>query len=189
MITVIAPSHNEPKSKCLIIDSMLNQKDPVWKLIIFNNGPNYDMKTWVESFGDSRITYEESDTDSGMWGTKNRQAAIAYLVDTPYLVNSSVQDQYLPNFTQQLNDFIMSGADLITWQAISHLFNYSILSGEIAFGHLDWGQWCVKTEYIKQTGIIRPSEFCSDWYTIQEIIKNKSVKNHKKIDKILTIHH
>jgi len=184
-ITFIACAHNEEFYNSPFIDSMLAQTNPNWKAIIYNNGPITDTMYTVD---DPRISYERSPIDTGNWGTANRASAIKYLVDTEYVVNTSIQDYYLPCTVQLIADAITAGADMIHWQAISHLFNYNVISGEIAFGHLDWGQWTIKTEYIKQTGIVSGEQFCSDFYTIQEIIRKGLIKKSYKVDKILTIH-
>ncbi len=189
LITIVAPSHNEPRHLCPFVESMLAQKDTSWKAIIFNNGPSTDMKEWIEGYKDSRLVYEESITDTGSWGTVNRQTAITHLVDTPYIINSSIQDYYLPNTIGELNNIINnSSPDMITWQAINHLFRYSVLTGEVAFGHLDWGQFCVKTEHIRKTGIVAKEQFTADWQTVQTMIKEGYIRSVQKLDKILTIH-
>jgi glycosyltransferase involved in cell wall biosynthesis len=176
-ITFILTRHNESMVNMPCIDSIRAQKNPLWKMIVFNNGKSPDPL----SYDDSRITYIESDRDTGAWGTANRQYAIDHLVDTPYIVNTSVQDYYLPCTVDLINEYAAQGVDLIHWQAINHLFRYSVLNGEIAWGQVDWGQFAIKTNII-------PSEFCSDWFTLQACLQSGLVNNIHKIDKILTIH-
>lgn len=186
MITLIATSFNEKKYNCPIVDSMLNQSNKDWKLIVYNNGPNAEMYDWIKSYNDERITYTESIVNTGNWGTANRQDSLDRIVTTPFVIQTSIQDYYLPNAIEEITNSIKSGADFIHYQAINHLFRYNVLSGEIAFGHLDWGQVCTKTEYMKKTGIVKKNEFCSDWYTFQEVLK--LCKRVQKINSIITIH-
>lgn len=189
MITTIAPSFNEQRYKAPLIESLLNQSNSNWECIVFNNGPcTSGIKEWIESYKDSRLRYRESVTNTGKWGCENRDKAVKQLVTTPYTINTSIQDYYLPNAIQEITEMIATGADLICWQAINHLFRYGVINGEIAFGHIDWGQWCVRTEYIKSTGIVQKDKFAGDWHTLQAIIQKGLIKNHKKIDKVLTIH-
>ena len=131
-ILFIAPAHNEQEHQCLLINSLLNQAEGNWKCVIYHNGPNQYMKNQVESIGDTRITYMESVSDTGMWGCKNRQHAID-ICDTEYIINTSVQDYYTPNTVQEITRALESGADIVHWQAINHLFRYSVLSREIAY--------------------------------------------------------
>lgn len=189
LITFIAPACNEEKNNRIFVESMLGQRDSNWKAVIFHNGPNEEMKEGIESYKDTRLVYEESDMNTGMWGTQNRQMALTYIVDTPYVINTSIQDYWLQHAVSELNHVIaMAQPDLITWQAINHLFRYSILTGEIAHGHCDWGQWCTKTEYLKKIGIQKGNEFSSDWFTLQAVVQSGQIKNAQKLDKILTIH-
>lgn len=187
-ITFIVPAFKEVVHNAPFVHSILAQRDPNWKAIIFHNGPNPEMKEWIEGYKDKRLTYEESDTDTGMWGCNNRQMAITHIVDTPYVINTSIQDYWLQHAVAELNVVCAGGPDMITWQAMNHLFRYGILTGEIAYGHVDWGQVCVKTEYIKKTGIVKPDQFSSDWFTIQALINSGQIKNVNKLDKVLTIH-
>ncbi len=186
MITFVATAHNERQCQCPIIDSLLAQSCPDWKLIVYHNGPNPEMHQWITGCGDSRITYTESPVDNGNWGTYNRKDALERLVSTPYITNTSIQDYYLPNAVAEIIKATNAGTEFIHWQAINHLFNYNVLSGEIAFGHLDWGQVCVKTELLKKAGIQKLTEFCSDWFTFQAVLR--LCKKIHKVDKILTIH-
>lgn len=189
LITLVAPACGELKHNCPFVESMLAQRDPNWKAIIFHNGPNPEMKEWVESYKDNRLVYEESELNTGMWGTQNRQTALTYMVDTPYVIQTSVQDYWLQNAMAELNNVIAaSQPDMITWQAINHLFRYGILTGEVAFGHCDWGQFCTKTEYAKKVGIQKMDQFTSDWHTIQGLVQSGLIKNAQKLDRILTIH-
>lgn len=188
-ITFIAPAHNEGLYNRQLVNSLLAQTDSNWKCIVYHNGPNEDMKEWVESYKDSRINYEQSDMDTGQWGTQNRQTALTYIVDTPYVINTSIQDIYLPNAVAELNTILQhTDADMISWQAINHLFRYSVLSGEVAYGHIDWGQWCIRTSILKKVGIVKGNEFSSDWHTLQAVIATGELRMVQKLDKILTIH-
>jgi glycosyltransferase involved in cell wall biosynthesis len=188
MITFIATSHGESAQYRPFIDSILAQKDTNWKAIVYNNGSNPQLKEWVEAIGDTRLSYVESTKDTGQWGTINRADAIQRLVDTEYVVNTSVQDYYTQNTVQELNKAIQEGHDLISWRGINHLFSFCEVNGELAFGMIDWGQWCVKTDYIRKTGIVNGREFASDWFTLKAIIDSRQIKNYKKINSILHIH-
>lgn len=187
MITFVAPAFNEVQHKCPLINSLLSQKDDKWECIVYHNGPNQPMKVWIESFRDSRLRYRESATNTGQWGCLNRQDAISK-VTTPYIINTSIQDYYTPNAVQDIMMAVEQSVDLIHWQAINHLFNYNIISGEIAFGHIDWGQWCTRTEYLKRTGIVKPAEFTSDWQTLQAILQQGLVQRVHKINLPLCLH-
>jgi|ERR1035437_8467032 hypothetical protein len=187
MITFIAVAHLEPMQACPLVESLLNQTCENWKLLVYHNGPNKSMQQWIESYGDKRIMYRESPVDTGKWGTANRDHAIRELVDTEFLINTSIQDYYLPCAVQEITQEL-STADLVHWQGINHLFNYNIVNGEIAFAQIDWGQWCIRTSMIRHIGVVMGEQFSSDWLTLQEVIKrNRGIKT-KKVNQVLTIH-
>jgi len=184
LLTIIATAHNEDRTHSPLMDSMLAQTDKNWKLIVCNNGPR--LLDWGQPV-DSRISYVHSDKDTAMWGCRNRQEAIDYRVNTGYVLNTSVQDYYLPCFIQEVNDILKDKTvDIVHWQAINHLFRYNVLNGEFAWGHIDWGQWCCRTEHIKKTGIVQPDNFSGDFHTLQAV--RKYARKTHKLDKILTIH-
>lgn len=188
LITFVAPAFNEHRYNAPLVDSLMAQKDSNWNCIVYNNGPNPVMREWIDGYKDKRLLYWESAVNSGNWGCANRESAVKGLISTPYCINTSVQDYYIQDSVSTINKLLEQGADFVHWQGINHLFRYQIINGEIAWGHIDWGQWCVKTEYIKQTGIVHPENFSGDWHTLQEIISKGLIKNPVKIDRVLTIH-
>jgi DNA-binding transcriptional ArsR family regulator len=188
MITFIATAHNESRHDSPFVDSMLNQKSKEWKAIIFHNGPNPKMKEWIESYNNPQLEYYESAHDTGNWGTFNREQAVMHLVDTSYVINTSIQDYYLPCAVGDITEIIKEDVDFLSWPAINHLYRYYPINGELANGHIDWGQFCVKTSIIKSTGIVGKDKFNGDWLTIHAILHSRLLKKVKKLDKIITIH-
>lgn len=188
LIYIIAPAKGENRHNRPLVESLLNQSSNLWKCIIYHNGPNEEMGQWIKSYNDSRLIYKESAADTGQWGCKNRQDAIQNIVDGPYVINTSIQDYYIPCAIKEIQGALSAGADMVHWQAINHLFRYNTINGEIAWGHIDWGQWCVRTEYIRQTGIVHPENFSGDWHTLQGIIQKGLIKKIIKLDRTLTIH-
>src|SRR4051812_5913354 len=111
MVTFIAPAFNEKSEAYIFIGAMLCQSNPNWKAIIYHNGPNKWLRYFVDSFADPRFIYKESETNTGAWGTYNRIDALNNLVDTEYIVQTSIQDYWLPNAVETIaehlgNDFI-----------------------------------------------------------------------------------
>src|SRR5262252_8011351 len=111
MVTFVAPAFNEKYACYNFIGSMLNQQSPDWKAIIYHNGPNNWLKYFVSSFQDPRLVYKESATNNGAWGTYIRIDALNNMVDTEFIVQTSIQDYWLPNAVEQIiankdNDFI-----------------------------------------------------------------------------------
>lgn len=185
-ITIVVCAHQEKGYECPLVDAMLNQTNPNWHLLVYHNGENKGMKEWIQGYDDERITYTESLMDTGQWGTNNRIDALERLVDTDWICNTSIQDYVVPTFIEQISKH-KDTADFISWRALNHLFNYGETNGEVAFAHIDWGQWATKTILLQKSEIQQPSQFSSDWFTVEKLYKT-SIRKPVKVDKILCIH-
>jgi len=188
-ITFVACAHNEVRHNRPFIDSILNQIDPNWTAIIYHNGPNQEMKDYVSSYNDERLVYMESDTDEGNWGTANRQRAID-ICTTPWIVQSSIQDYWLPQAVKYINECIeQNRPQIIVWDSINHLVGPCLkLDGQLAWSKCDWGQFALRTPIAKQVGIQRGDVYCGDWAFVSDVLKSGSIKKSMKIGAILTIH-
>lgn len=205
MVTFIAPSFREETEAYVFIGAMLNQHNPNWKAIIYNNGPNpwlqlavadaqdtrysFDpfLKSLVASIKDPRIVYVESPENSGAWGCHNRMDAVRNMVDTDFVVQTSIQDYWLPNTVDEIAAHRQH--DFIYWNSINHLAGYDrILDSMPVTNYIDWGNFAVRTDIAKQVGIRQPNAFTADGIFVQDCIKEGLIKNPKKIHKLLTIH-
>lgn len=187
MVTFIAPAFNEKYDPFMFIGSMLGQQNPAWKAIIYHNGPNPVLKQLIEFFSDPRLVYMESETDTGAWGTYNRMDAISKLVDCPFVVQTSIQDYWLPNAVDSILEH--PDQDFIYWNSINHLVGYhNILDCQPVINHIDWGNFAIKTDIAKQVGINHPTEFTADGLFVKDCMESGLVKNIVKLEKILTIH-
>lgn len=205
MVTFVATSFEEEFDPYVFIGSMLCQKNRNWKAIIYNNGPNpwmkqileeiqqprvrynHWLKTVIESFNDSRLIYLESELNTGGWGCYNRNDAINNLVDTEYVVQTSIQDYWLPNAVDDI--LAQSGNDFIYWDSINHLSGYqNILHAMPVMRYIDWGNFAIKTSIAKQIGINSPEAFNADWFFVRDCIAEGLIVKSKKLNQILTIH-
>lgn len=185
MITFIAPAYNEDTKVIPFISSMLAQKDPRWKAIIYHNGINHQMRSWINSFNDLRLIYQESMENTGSWGCFNRIEALKN-VDTEYVVQTSVQDYYTNNTVGDI--LSIPGTDIIYWNSIHHYFEMNILDCELEPARVDWGNFMVRTSVAQKVGINHPTEFMADWLFVKDCLDSGLVNSRIKINKILTIH-
>ena len=187
MVTFIAPAFNEKFDPFVFIGSMLCQQNRDWKAIIYHNGPNPWLKYIVENYADDRLVYKESIKDTGAWGTYNRIDALNNLVDTPLVVQTSIQDYWLPNAVESIVQ--SAHHDFIYWNSINHLAGYeNVLDCQPVPDHIDWGNFAIKTEIARQVGILHPTEFTADGLFVTDCMASGLVKNPIKLEKILTIH-
>ena len=188
MITFIAPAFNEENDPYVFIGSMLCQQNPNWKAIIYHNGPYTRLRYFVDSFGDKRLIYMQSSTNTGAWGCYNRIDAINNVVETEFVIQTSIQDYWLPNAVACILEEAKEH-DFIYWNSINHLAGYeNILDSEPKKDLIDWGNFAIKTSIAREVGIRQPEEFTADGLFVEDCMKSGLVLNPVKIKKVLTIH-
>lgn len=185
MITFVATAYKETIDAYQFISCLLLQTNPNWKCIIYCDEPNSYIKKCIETFDDSRISYKENIKATGFWGHYNRQEALYNLVNTEYVIQTSIQDYYTPNtvdlISQNINKY-----DFIFFNCIHNHRNHNILISEPKCTFIDWGSFVVKTEIARNIGYIIESA-TSDGLFVEECFKIKDLKSIK-IDKVLTVH-
>jgi hypothetical protein len=187
MLTFVAPAYLETHEPYVFIGSLLCQLNPNWKAIIYHNGPNPALQAIVESFGDKRLMYKESEANTGAWGTYNRIDAIKNLVDTPFIIQTSIQDYWLPNAVDSIS--IHTDQDFIYWNSINHLSGYAnILDCRPVVDHIDWGNFAIRTAIAQKVGINHPTEFTADGLFVKDCMESGLAKSMIKLEKVLTIH-
>ena len=102
MVTFVATAFEEKYESMAFIGSMLAQKDPRWKAIIYGNKYSEEIYNICQLINDNRITYKVAETNTGFWGCYNRRDAVYNMVDTDYVVQTSIQDYYLPNAVSEI---------------------------------------------------------------------------------------
>lgn len=187
MVTFIVPAFNEKIESYIFIGAMLCQTDPNWKAIIYHNGPNNWLKYFVSSFGDSRLIYRESPTNTEAWGTFNRIDALMNIVDTEFVVQTSIQDYWFPNTVACI--LANREEDFLYWDSINHLNGYDkVLESKPVIDYIDWGNFAIRTEIAKQVGINHPTEFTADGLFVTDCMNSGLVNRQLKLNRILTIH-
>ncbi len=204
MITFIATAYEEQFDPFVFIGSMLCQSNRNWKAIIYNNGPNpwlrqiiddaqsphyryfQSLKAFIGGFNDPRIIYKESSENRGAWGCYNRQHALDNLVDTEYVVQTSVQDYWLPNAVDEI--LSRQGHDFIFWNSIHHHLKHDVLDCKTEINHIDWGNFAIKSRLARQIGIRHPESFTADGQFVRDCFDEGLIEHQVKIEKILTIH-
>lgn len=185
MITFVATAYKESTESHIFICSLLLQTDPNWKCIIYCDGKNDYIRNLVNNFNDKRITLKESEENTGFWGHYNRKLSLDE-VDTEFLIQTSIQDYYLPNMVAEINN-CKNNYDMILFDCLHNHFDYKILNTRPIRCQVDWGTCVIRTEIAKKVGINHPESNICDGLFVEECIKHPSTRLFK-IDKILTIH-
>ncbi len=184
MITFIATAYKEKNEVYVFVNSLLLQTNLNWKLIIYCDEPNDFIESYIKEINDERITLIKNIKSKGFWGHYNRVEALN-LVDTDFVIQTSIQDYYIPITVNEL--LKCSNYDFVYFNALHNGFNYSILNSELRKCKIDWGSFMVKTRIAKEVGIKYPSSSICDGLYVEDLIKYNNLKIHK-INKLLTVH-
>lgn len=189
LITFIATAFNEPAHQCLFVDAMRNQTDKNFEAIVYHNGHSSLLSAYID--GIEEIEYEESDINTGMWGTVNRQTAIEEC-NTGYIIQTSVQDYWLPQAVEYINKLLSEQKpDILLWNSINHLVGpCQVLDAQLAWSKVDWGNFAIRTDIAKKVGIQHGDKYTADWLFIQDVMNSGLVDQSKiiKCQGIFTIH-
>lgn len=186
LITIVATAHKEGKWHRPFIHSMKAQADQNFWAEVIHNGPMDE--TWHT---DGNIDVSDTPTNTGNWGTANRQQAIEEC-DTEYIIQTSVQDYWLPQATEVINNILKEKKpDILLWNSINHLVGpCQVLDSQLAWSKVDWGNFAIRTEIAKKVGIQHGDKYTADWLFIQDVLNSGLVGKDKiiKCTAILTIH-
>jgi len=185
MITFISTSYKETYEAYLFISSLLLQTNKNWKCIIYNDGKNNFVKDVVTHFNDNRISYYESPISRGFWGHYSRIDALD-LVDTEFLIQTSIQDYYIPSAVDDILS-MSKISDIILFNSLHNHFRYKVLSCVPQINRVDWGSHAIRTDIAKKIGIRLPKSSTSDGYFVVDCMNYPGIRYHK-IEKVLTVH-
>lgn len=184
MITFVLLAHNEVNDPYVSLGSLLCQTNPNWKAIVFHNGINYDMHRMIVSLHDRRITYVETHANNGT-DTINRETAFRQLVNTEWVVSSSIQDYFLPKTVESILS-VADKSDFIHWNGINHLYHDNHIHNtkpEPTF--IDWSNMAIRTELAKQINLVHRFHQADGQFALSVMETNPRVV---KIDKCLVVH-
>ena len=88
------------------VQSILNQSDPNWRLVVVDDGyPDDTIPSWFESLKDERIEYQRNVKNLGANG--NFQKCLG-LLSAEYCLVMGADDFLEPNFVERINELISS---------------------------------------------------------------------------------
>lgn len=186
MITFVATAYKETYDAYQFISSLLLQTDGRWKCIIYCDGRNEYIEDAVKFFNDDRISIFHSEEPKGCWGHHSRKYVLDNMIDTEFVIQTSIQDYYLPIAVSEILP-LTDRYDFIMFNGLHNHTAYSMLDVEPKQCRIDWGMFTIRTSIAKQNGINNlDSAFC-DGIFVEECFRNFNLRT-AKIFKILTIH-
>jgi hypothetical protein len=189
LITFLLPAFHEEWDFLVSLGSLKAQTNPHWKAIVLHNGPNRKMAELISyHFGtDSRISFYYSQTNSGN-GLVNKDYALRELVDTPWVIFSSIQDYYFPKTVEEIA-LVEEENELVYFNSYNHLWlENAPLYAELRIRGIDWGQFAIRTEIAKQINQLTLDDNHADGEFIEKILENNPDIRKIHLPKILTVH-
>lgn len=201
-LDIMMPFYGDPALFRLAVQSVLNQSDPRWRLVIVDDlypdrGPGH----WVESLADSRIEYVRNDVNLGVSGNFEKCADLAR---APYATIMGCDDLLLPNYVSRVHalydqfpdaDYLQLGVEVMDASGrasrpladrVKDLYRPRVpeprtLSGEFLAASLLRGNWTYfpsiawKTSRLKQHPFRRDFEVVLDLALQLDIVESGGV--------------
>lgn len=186
MITFVTATYNEKKEANVFLNSLLLQDNPNWKCVVYADVPNEYIKNLISEINDDRITYHQNVIKTGFWGHKNRKYALQNLVQTDFVLQSSIQDYYLPVTVSNILNFSKTH-DFIYFNCLHNGFGYGVLDTTPKICNIDWGCFAVRTEIAKSVDIHDTESRVTDGIFVENCMRYDKIRV-TKINKILLIH-
>lgn len=116
MLTIILTSYNRPHFVRRAIQSVLDQTDPNWRLLIQEDGSDIETMQAVYSFNDGRISVTQHETADDERKKSSRYAVLinqAYmLVHTPLIMYMCDNVEYAPDMVASVNRYFGCNPDV-----------------------------------------------------------------------------
>lgn len=186
MITFVAAAYRETIESKVFLNSLLVQTNPNWKCIVYCDEPNEYIKNVINDLNDERISYYENQVATGHWGHVNREFALQNLVDTEFVIQTSIQDYYMPIAVDEIMKRT-DNHDFIYYNCILNHHNYTLLDTSPRSNFIDWGCFAIRTSIAKRNGIGALTSPTCDGDFVESIFRNQNIRWYKS-PKTLTVH-
>ncbi len=118
LISIIIPSFNRAHLLSHAIESVLNQTDPLWELLVVDDGSTDETKEVVNKYAeDPRIIYKFKE-HSGVSATRNMGADLA---TGDYFIFLDSDDSFTPDLLEKLRIEKFENYDLICWNVLKDI--------------------------------------------------------------------
>lgn len=185
MITFVATAYKETVDMHLFVSSLLLQKKQSWKCIIYCDEKNDYIQNTLKMFNSKKFVLVTNEVSLGFWGHPNRKKSLD-IIDTDFVIQTSVQDYYLPNAVSEIQKFT-NNYDFISYDCLHNHMDYRVLNTQPFRNQIDWGSFAIRTDIAKKVGIRNLESSTCDGLFVEDLMKVPNLRYHK-INKILTVH-
>jgi glycosyltransferase involved in cell wall biosynthesis len=189
-IDIALPFYGDVAFMKQTVQSILNQSDPNWMLIVIDDGyPDESLPSWFAGLGDARVRYQRNHKNLGANG--NFQKCLA-LLSAEYCLVMGADDLLESNFVERINEVIAStpGISMIhpgvkvidemnelistrsdqVKKSIRESHSTSpVLSGELLARSLMKGNWMYFPSIVWKTKTIQEIGFRSGFHVCQDL--------------------
>lgn len=138
-----------------LIYEFLLQTNPNWTMSIIHDGPaSQDIVLLVESFKESRITFQSTPQVNGFWGFPNRRKMVQEIQgsDNDFILCTNDDNQYLQVFIEYFINQCKSDVGMVYCNTLHSYMDYNILHTEVRSCHIDMGSFIVRMDVAKKVG-------------------------------------
>lgn len=193
-VQFFATYYKQKDSALNLVQSLMRQTSDNWKLTICSNGDTSLFEFRDEIFNkvygsDNRVEFVVTEQDTGSWGALNRRSFIQNnLSDNDLLVNTSVEDYYVPTTVSLLNKY---EHNFLYWDFTHHHFGYNTISAitQPRISKIDWGNFAVIGSIAKQIDLDdeKWKAFVADGIFVESIFVKFPDITNMRIPKILFV--
>lgn len=196
-LDIALPFYGDVEFMKQTVQSILNQSNPNWKLIVVDDGyPDETIPSWFAGLGDDRVQYQRNQNNLGANG--NFQKCLG-LLSAEYCLVMGADDLLEPNFVERINEliathpgvsmihpgvkvidekneFISTRSDQIKKSIRESQGSSTVLSGESLARSLMKGNWMYfpsivwKTKTIQDIGFRPGFQVCQDLGLAMDLI-------------------
>ena len=171
------------------IQSVINQDNPNWKMIVMDDRGGEDAESLVQSFSDERLTYVRNESTLGMSANWNKALS---LVTTELVTILHADDELLPNYTDVVTALMAEHPEASAVHCRTVIINEQgnrtlslpemvkkivrprgkknvVTYGELGLWSLAKGQWIFCPTMCYRQSLIPSGKFSSDWMMVLDL--------------------
>jgi glycosyltransferase involved in cell wall biosynthesis len=171
------------------IQSVVNQDNPNWKMIVMDDRGGEDAESLVKSFSDERLTYVRNGSTLGMSANWNKALS---LVTTELVTILHADDELLPNYTDVVTALMVEHPEATAVHCRTVIINEQgnrtlslpdmvkkivrprgkknvVTYGELGLWSLAKGQWIFCPTMCYRQSLIPSEKFSSDWMMVLDL--------------------
>lgn len=193
MIDVVAVTYDHTHELGVMVNCMLAQTDPRWRLWLIHDGPAPELKRIVHRDGllrDPRVSWHETATRANDHGHSSRRWALDSLCHNERVILTNADNYYMPVLIEQ----IMTVDAQFTWWDVIHNYDtnmnhnnstYGLMNSRLRMGCIDMGAVAVDRRLARAIGF-KKTHTTADWDYFEDILETDPSTH--KINKVLMVH-